>query len=182
MIETPRALIARGKTEQGLKNLCKLRQLPQDHPYLSHEYHEICSQVEHEQGNARGFNYIVVFKSLAGSASNRRRFLLSMLLFLFQKLTGTDALNYFAPQIFTMIGVPKGSSSLLTVGIYGLVKLVATVIYVTVIVDRVGRRIPLLVGGFVQGLAMMYMGLYLRFANVEAGGGTSAGGIVGIIL
>jgi hypothetical protein len=182
VIETPRALIAKGKAEKGLKNLCKLRGLPQEHPYVHKEYTEICAQAEAEQGNARSFNYIAVFKSLAGSASNRRRFTLSILLFLFQKLTGTDALNYFAPQIFTMIGVPAGSSSLLTVGIYGIVKLVATIVYVTCIVDRVGRRLPLLVGGFIQGAAMMYMGLYLRFANVEAGKGTSAGGIVGIIF
>lgn len=81
-----------------------------------------------------------------------------------------------------MIGVPKGSASLLTVGVYGIVKLCAMIVYVTFVVDRVGRRMPLLIGGAVQGLAMMYMGLYLRFGNVQAGGGTSAGGIVGIIL
>lgn len=182
VIETPRALIAKGKAEQGRANLCKLRGLPEDHPYVHKEYTEICAQAESEQGNARSFNYAIVFKSLASSASNRRRFFLSILLFLFQKLTGTDALNYFAPQIFTMIGVPAGSSSLLTVGIYGIVKLTATIIYVTCIVDRVGRRLPLLIGGFIQGTAMMYMGLYLRFANVEPGAGTSAGGIVGIIF
>ena len=92
LIETPRALIARGKAEQGLKNLCKLRGLPAEHPYVQGEYNQICAQVENEQGNARSFNYILVFKSLAGSASNRRRFLLSILLFLFQKLTGVSAL------------------------------------------------------------------------------------------
>lgn len=149
---------------------------------MQNEYNQICAQVENEQGNARSFNYIAVFKTLAGSASNRRRFLLSILLFFFQKLSGTDALNYFAPQIVTMLGVPSGSSSLLTVGVYGLVKLAATIVYVTFIVDRVGRRIPLLVGGTIQGIAMMYMGLYLRFGNVEAGGGAGPGGIVGIIL
>lgn len=81
-----------------------------------------------------------------------------------------------------MIGVPAGSSSLLTVGVYGIVKLAGSILYVTYLVDRVGRRLPLLIGGIIQGAAMMYMGLFLRFANVEAGGGTSAGGIVGVIL
>lgn len=80
-----------------------------------------------------------------------------------------------------MIGVPRGSSSLLTVGIYGLVKLVATVIYVTLIVDRVGRRLPLMIGATIQACAMLYIGLFIRFASPEAGGGTSAGGYVGII-
>lgn len=51
--------------------------------------------------------------------------------------------------------------------------------------SRVGRRLPLIVGASMQATAMLYLALYLRFAgdNVSGGnvGGTSAGGIVGII-
>ncbi|WYZ36915.1 hypothetical protein EsH8_II_000421 [Colletotrichum jinshuiense] len=81
-----------------------------------------------------------------------------------------------------MIGVPEGSSSLLTTGVYGMVKLATTIIYVTVIVDRVGRRLPLMIGATIQATAMLYIGLFLRFSNVEPGSGTTAGGIVGIIM
>ncbi|KAM0597754.1 hypothetical protein ACHAPN_002964 [Verticillium nonalfalfae] len=158
-----------------------LRGLPADHPYVHQEYMEINAQAEHEQRQYKGYNYIAVFKDIGTNASNRRRFFLAVMLFIFHKGTGTDSLNYFAPEIFAMIGVPRGSSSLLTVGIYGLVKLVATVIYVTLIVDRVGRRLPLMIGATIQACAMLYIGLFIRFANPEAGGGTSAGGYVGII-
>lgn len=182
LIETPRALIQKGKDEQARDNLVKLRGLPIEHPYVAQEYNEAIAQAEASQGQARGFNYAAVFRALASSPSNRRRFLLSISLFFFQKLTGTDALNYFAPQIFAMLGVPTGSTSLLTTGVYGLVKLVAQFVYVTVIVDRVGRRLPLLIGGTIQGAAMIYMGLYLRFGDVEHGGGVNAGGIVGLIF
>ncbi|KAM0323874.1 hypothetical protein ACHAQA_008455 [Verticillium albo-atrum] len=181
VIETPRALISKGKKERGLKNLCKLRGLPAEHPYVHQEYMEINAQAEFEQSQYKGYNYIAVFKDIGKNPSNRRRFFLAVMLFLFHKLTGTDSLNYFAPEIFAMIGVPRGSSALLTVGIYGLVKLVATIIYVTLIVDRVGRRLPLLIGATIQACAMLYLGLFIRFANPEAGGGTSAGGYVGII-
>lgn len=81
-----------------------------------------------------------------------------------------------------MIGVPEGSSSLLTVGIYGVVKLAATIVYVTVVVDRVGRRMPLLIGSTIQATAMLYIGLFIRFADPATGGGTTGGGIVGIIM
>lgn len=128
-----------------------------------------------------GYNYIAVLKAIGTNASNRRRFILAIILFLFHKLTGTDSINYFAPEIFAMIGVPKGSSSLLTTGVYGIVKLATTIVYVTFIVDRVGRRLPLLIGATIQATAMLYIGLYIRFADPETGGGTSAGGIVGII-
>jgi hypothetical protein len=47
--ETPRYLINHGKSEQGLKNLCKLRQLSPEHPYIQIEYQEIEAQVRFEQ-------------------------------------------------------------------------------------------------------------------------------------
>ncbi|KAH7120523.1 quinate permease [Dactylonectria macrodidyma] len=181
VIETPRALISKGQYERGLKNLCKLRGLPADHPYVQQEYMEITAQAELEQSQAKGYNYKIVIREIITNASNRRRLFLAVLLFIFHKLTGTDSLNYFAPQIFTMIGVPAGSSSLLTTGVYGVVKLAATIIYVGFIVDRVGRRLPLMIGASIQATAMMYIGLYIRFANPDVGGGTEAGGIVGII-
>ncbi|KAF5510857.1 putative quinate permease [Colletotrichum sp. SAR 10_70] len=182
VVETPRALIAKGKDERGLKNLCKLRGLPAEHPYVRQEYMEITAQVEAEQVTAKGTNYLVVMKDIGTNASNRRRLFLAIMLFLFHKLTGTDSLNYFAPQIFAMIGVPKGSSSLLTTGVYGVVKLATTIVYVTVIVDRVGRRLPLIIGATIQATAMLYIGLFIRFSDVKAGSGTTPGGIVGIIM
>lgn len=59
MIETPRALIANGKTEQGLENLCKLRGLPADHPYVRAEYMEIHAQAEEEQGQVKGWYKLI---------------------------------------------------------------------------------------------------------------------------
>ncbi|KAL1612855.1 hypothetical protein SLS60_001085 [Paraconiothyrium brasiliense] len=181
VLETPRALIARGKREDGLKNLMRLRELPEDHPYLQQEFMEVCAQVDQEQEVAAGRNYMLVVKDIAFVPSNRRRFFLAVMLFLFHKFTGTDSLNYFAPEIFTMIGVKGGSQALLTTGVYGLVKLVTTVIYVAFIVDRVGRRLPLMIGASMQATAMLYIALYVRFANPDNGGGTEAGGIIGIV-
>ncbi|KAI7782157.1 quinate permease [Diaporthe eres] len=184
VIDTPRALISRGKREKGLTNLCKLRNLHSDHPYVAQEYMEVCAQVDSEQELTKGSNYWVVIKDIVTIPSNRRRFFLATFLFLFHKFTGTDSLNYFAPEIFEMIGVQSGSLSLLTTGVYGLVKLATTIIYVAYIVDRVGRRRPLLkvkVGAVLQATAMLYIALYIRFAKPDSTGGTPAGGIVGII-
>ncbi|KAL1843345.1 hypothetical protein VTK73DRAFT_2869 [Phialemonium thermophilum] len=181
VIDTPRALISMGKRQKALKNLCNLRNLPADHPYVAQEYLEVCAQVDAEQELAKGMNYWQVIKDIVTIRSNSRRFFLASMLFLFHKFTGTDSLNYFAPEIFEMIGVRGGSTTLLTTGVYGLVKLVFTVLYVAVIVDRVGRRKPLLVGAFLQATAMLYIALYIRFAKPSADHGTAAGGIVGII-
>jgi hypothetical protein len=181
VVETPRALIARGKREEGLANMVRMRKLPESHPYLQQEYMEVCAQVDAEQEASVGRNYWLVVKDIALVPSNRRRFFLAIMLFLFHKFTGTDSLNYFAPEIFTMIGVKGGSQALLTTGVYGVVKLATTIIYVAFIVDRVGRRLPLMIGASLQATAMLYIALYVRFANPDSSGGTPAGGIVGII-
>ncbi|KAK6865914.1 H(+)/hexose cotransporter 1 [Apiospora arundinis] len=181
VIDTPRGLISRGQRELGLKNLCELRNLPAEHPYVHQEYSEICAQVDAEQELSKGTNYWVVMKDIFTVRSNARRFFLATTLFVFHKFTGTDSLNYFAPEIFQMIGVKAGSLSLLTTGVYGLVKLATTIVYVTVIVDRVGRRKPLLIGATLQATAMLYIALYVKFAKPDSTGGTPAGGIIGII-
>ena len=97
--ETPRALIARGRREEGLINLIRLRKLPEQHPYLQQEYLETCAQVDAEQEVAVGRNYWLVIKDIALVASNRRRLFLATMIFLFHKFTGTDSLNYFAPEV-----------------------------------------------------------------------------------
>ena len=92
-----------------------------------------------------------------------------------------------------MIGVKGNSNTLLTTGVYGVVKFLTTIFYVAFLVDRVGRRRPLLIGATLQATAMLYLALYIRFAGqtvstsdsdaIAEGGskGTPAGGIVGII-
>lgn len=84
-----------------------------------------------------------------------------------------------------MIGVSGNSATLLDTGIYGVVKTVTSLFYVVYLVDRVGRRVPLLVGATMQGTAMLYLALYLRFAGVtedSSAEGTPAGGIVGLVF
>ena len=141
------------------------------------------AQFHDEQESHRGHSYWVVIKDIFGNRSNLQRFILAVMLFLFHKFTGTDSLNYYAPRIFNMIGVGEGSNSLLTTGVYGVVKFITTIFYVGFLVDRIGRRLPLIIGATLQATAMLYLALYLRFAAPSPGGqgGTPAGGVVGVI-
>lgn len=43
---------------------------------------------------------------------------------------------------------------------YGIIKVIATTIFIRFIVDRFGRRPPLLVGSAVAFAAMLYLGVY----------------------
>lgn len=91
--ETPRWLINHGRHEEGLANICRLRNLPAEHEYVQTEYREIEAQVAHEQECYAGHNYWVVVKDIFTSRNNFQRFFLAVMLFLFHKLTGTDSLN-----------------------------------------------------------------------------------------
>ncbi|GIZ41885.1 hypothetical protein CKM354_000517400 [Cercospora kikuchii] len=182
LLETPRYLIRIGKNETGLANLSKLRGLPADHPYVQLEYNETYNQIAAEQDIHAGNSYWQILKDIFTIQSNFQRFVLAIMLFLFHKLTGTDSLNYFAPRIFQIIGVSDGKS-LLTTGVYGVVKFVTTIFYVGYLVEHVGRRLPLIVGATIQASCMLYLALYVRFGpdSETVTGGTPAGGIVGII-
>ncbi|PPJ50907.1 hypothetical protein CBER1_07606 [Cercospora berteroae] len=174
--ETPRYMINRGKSQQGLKNLTALRKLPADHPYIQTEYQEIEAQVRFEQEAHQGHNVWTIIQDIYGNKSNSRRFFLAVMLFLFHKFAGTDSLNYYAPSIFKLIGVKGNSNTLLTTGVYGIVKFVTTIFYVAYLVDRIGRRLPLLIVdyGITKAtpvmLSEMGWGTFLLYSMLTYGG------------
>lgn len=68
--ETPRYLINHGKSEQGLRNLTRLRKLPADHFYIQAEYQEIEAQVKYEQeaGGSQKADEQLTLTSITGSS------------------------------------------------------------------------------------------------------------------
>lgn len=57
-------------------------------------------------------------------AGNRKRTLISIMLMVCQQMTGTNAINYYAPLIFEDLGISGTNSGLFATGIYGIVKMV----------------------------------------------------------
>ena len=49
-------------------------------------------------------------------------------------------INYYAPEIFNSIGIKGTKASLLASGVYGLVKIVATALFMAFGVERAGRK------------------------------------------
>ncbi|KAF8699936.1 Permeases of the major facilitator superfamily, partial [Rhizoctonia solani] len=81
-------------------------------------------------------------------------------------------LQDFAPTIFESIGMTRANSALFATGIYGLVKMVATFIALFWIVDRAGRRKPLMTGAFIGGLSLYYVAAYVAVAKSVRGVGS----------
>ncbi|TRM65012.1 general substrate transporter [Schizophyllum amplum] len=65
----------------------------------------------------------------------------------FGQFTGINVINYFGPQMYRSLGI-VGSQELLVQGIYGAVGPITNLFFILFILDRVGRKKPLMFGSF----------------------------------
>lgn len=167
--ESPRWLARQDRWEEAKAVLARLRNLPQTHPYVEEEFQEIVDQLEHERrliGEATAWNLQKEMWTIPG---NRKRALISIWLMIWQQMTGTNAINTYAPTIFKNLGITGTSTSLFSTGIYGIVKMVSCSCFLLFMADSFGRRRSLLLSSVVQGFCMFYIGLYIRISPPIAG-------------
>lgn len=167
--ESPRWLARQDRWEDTKRVLSRIRNLPDTHPYIQEEFQEIVDQLEHERqliGDATFWNLQREMWTIPG---NRRRALISIILMISQQMTGTNAINTYAPTIFQNLGLTGTSTSLFSTGIYGIVKVTSCIIFLLFMADSLGRRRSLLWTAVGQGLAMFYIGLYVRIAPPKEG-------------
>ncbi|KAK7049886.1 hypothetical protein VNI00_005316 [Paramarasmius palmivorus] len=164
--ESPRFLVSRDRNEDALTSLCRLRNLPPNHPYIVEEMHMIEEAIRHERSLA-GAGFFGPMKTVFASKRLLYRLALGSSLFAWQNTTGINAINYYSPRIFASLGVTGQNSSLLTTGVYGIIKLVGALVWLLWLVDQLGRR-PLLFLGSGGGLVCMYyIAAYIAIAKPE---------------
>ncbi|KAF4502548.1 mfs quinate transporter [Fusarium agapanthi] len=153
MIESPRWLVPKGKLQDVRKNLSWVRNHPQDHAYIDREMSMIEVAIEHEMSSAgqRG-NWCQIFSELLQPGVRADK-------------SSINAINYYFPTIFKSIGFNGTSVGLLATGIFGIVKMAATMLYAAFLVDKLGRRPLLLVGGVGSGIAMFYLAGYSKVSG-----------------
>ncbi|KAE9392942.1 general substrate transporter [Gymnopus androsaceus JB14] len=103
---SPRWLVSRDRNDDAVKSLSKIRNLPADHPYLM----EVLKLPLH----TKRVSLVLEFLDLFALCSS---------LFAWQNATGINAINYYSPTIFKSISVTGMHASLLTTGVYGIIKL-----------------------------------------------------------
>jgi len=151
MKESPRWLATKHKNELALKNLAWIRKTSEDDPETQAEFAEIVASIEEEEAIVGGRSWKEVF-----APGNRIRFFIAFAVFTFQQWSGQNSINYYAPDIFKSIGILGAKTSLLASGVYGIVKIFATAIFILFGIERFGRRWSLVVG-----LALMSMFLWI---------------------
>ncbi|TFK41779.1 hypothetical protein BDQ12DRAFT_663794 [Crucibulum laeve] len=132
------------------------------------------------EGRLCGTGFLRSMRTVFGSKRLLGRLAFGASLFAWQNGTGINAINYYSPTIFRSIGITGTSTSLLTTGVFGIIKLLGALIWLLYMVDSLGRRSLLMIGSFGGALSMYYIGAYIAIAkpqNRPAGTGVlDAGG------
>jgi MFS family permease len=147
MPESPRWIAKVHGRERAIKTLSHLRGLPVDHLAVREEVSEILHQLELEMVDSMGSTR-AAWKELLQPELRSRLFLGVMIMIFFQ-MCGSNAINYYSPRIFRSIGLQGTSATLVSTGIYGVVRLVAVFFAMYFVVDRFGRK-PMLIGGSIM--------------------------------
>lgn len=179
--ESPRFLAKQDNWERASKVLSTVRNLPPDHPYLQAELHEMQAQLEEERASVHGTGFWAIQKECWLIPGNRNRAILSIVLMICQQMTGTNALNYYAPTIFSNLGITGNAQSLFATGVYGIVKMVSCAIFITFLADTLGRKWSFIWTGTFMAIVMFYLGFYVRFDAPVAGAPVSAAGYVALV-
>ncbi|MDP4223889.1 MAG: D-xylose transporter XylE [Bacteroidota bacterium] len=148
--ETPRYLVFRNKLSDALEVLKKTVGEKEAEAGIK----EITESLSIKSAPWLSFGWLVI--------------LISILLALFQQLTGINAILYYAPKIFQNTGIRLDTSLLQTI-LVGAANLIFTVIAI-ITVDRLGRKPLLMLGGLLMGLTMVAIGLtfYSSGKNIVA--------------
>lgn len=175
---SPRWLAHHDREEEALDVLASLRGLARDHPLINLEFLEIKSQSMFEKRTeAEKFPHLerkdtwsyvkleaLSFVSLFQSKSMFRRVMVSTVTMFFQQFTGINAVLYYAPSIFSQLGMSGTTTSLLATGVVGIVMFLATIPAVMYI-DSLGRKPVLFVGAI--GMALCHFIIAIIFARNE---------------
>jgi MFS family permease len=86
-----------------------------------------------------------------------RRLIIACLLQIIQQFTGINAIIYYAPTIFTDIGLTGNSVNLLATGVVGVINFFSTIPAI-LFLDRWGRRKVLIIGGVGMAISQLIVG------------------------
>lgn len=177
---SPRWLTLVGRHEECLTNLAKLRSLPTSDSRVQKEFKAIVAEVEftklvlEKQHPGAGPFMLEIYSwtDLLGPKLIRRTIVGCGAVF-FQQFSGINAFIYYAPTLFRSIG-QSDEMSLILSGIFNALQLLAVAICF-VVVDKVGRKPLVILGGFGSGVCYIIIaalsGVYEKdwAANTPAG-------------
>ncbi|XP_057339506.1 facilitated trehalose transporter Tret1-like [Microplitis mediator] len=150
MPESPHYLAAKGRTEDVIKVLARLRGKSEDAVrYEANEIEVYVQKVDKKEATIR---------DLLKVKANLKALIITCALVAFQQMSGIGAVLLYSELIFASAGDAGISSALETI-IVGLVLLIGSCVN-PLVVDRLGRRILLIISGIGTGLSLGVLGLF----------------------
>ncbi|KAF2019766.1 MFS quinate transporter-like protein QutD [Aaosphaeria arxii CBS 175.79] len=177
MNESPRWLVEKNRISDARKALSIVRAKPIDDEAVTRELDEIVLDFQ-------GHEKISLRDQLKDAFSSKRMFYqcsFAVILMFWQQWTGTNSINYYAPQIFQSIGLKGTSAGLFATGVYGIVKIVCTAAGLMFATEQMGRKWSLLVGSAGQAFAMFYIGVNQAVHPPKEGSALTGNSIFAII-
>ncbi|KAG8872262.1 hypothetical protein FRB97_007820 [Tulasnella sp. 331] len=156
--ESPRYLARAGKVEEALINLAWYRSTTIDDIETRQEMAEIEATILEETEARAGLGW----KEAFFGPGNFIRFVIAIVIFMLQQFCGQNSISYYAPTIFKSIGYVGTTPALLASGVYGVVKVVATSIFIFFFVEKFGRKWSLFYGALTMGVLFYIVGAIFK--------------------
>jgi sugar porter (SP) family MFS transporter len=163
ILESPRSLVKRGRLADAKRNLERLGEEDADTALAA-----IQASLADEPGHAQQRLFRRAYS---------RPILLACTVAFFNQLTGINAMLYYAPKIFSMAGASRASSLVQSVAVGGT--LFIFTIVAMFIIDRLGRRILLLIGSVGMTVCLTLVG---GAFSIGSGGSMASGRLLLVAL
>lgn len=167
--ESPRWLILKGREEEALEVLEALNRTSREDKYIQNEFDSIKETVaEMSKGSFRDLF------TMHPESRHLHRTILAYVNQMFQQISGINLITYYAPIIYTTIGL-KGYLPALLTACNGTEYFMASLIAIAV-VEKVGRRKLMLLGAAGMSLGMVALTISTKYSdegNKHAGIGSA---------
>lgn len=175
--ESPRYLAEQGHHSHMEESLSWLRRMDVSDPKLALEAADIETAADvSERLKQHSFWNELRKKDI------RRRLYVGIGLMISQNMVGLNAINYYAPVIFMSAGFTSTSTSLLLGGIFGIIKLVASLTFMLKLTSVKGNRFWLMLGSTVCGLSMLVLAYCVRSDSLTRDSAVSITGLVSVLM
>ncbi|KAK8165274.1 putative MFS sugar transporter [Phyllosticta citrichinensis] len=132
--ESPRHLVEHDREDEALRVLRKLHYNGENDEWIQQEFREIRVTVAAEKAiTAPGWRVMFTVPQW------RTRLMHATLVQVFTQFTGINVINYYQTIMYEGLGI-TGDTNLLVTGIYNCVGPIANFIFITLFLDRVGRK------------------------------------------
>jgi MFS family permease len=117
--ESPRYLIKRGKVQEAVQNLARVRQLPQDSQLIRVEIAGIQYQLAEEQEATMGQGALGYLKEMFLMPNNLYRIYIGLGSQLLSQWSGAGSITLYAPDFFALLGTKGQNEKLFATAIFG---------------------------------------------------------------